>query len=54
MSKKECHLLVGHLDSFQKFNPNIDDDVKNIKLCPEKREEILKNSLADYYSISSK
>jgi hypothetical protein len=53
MSKKECHLLIGHLDSFKKFNPNIDSDIKNIKLHPEKREEILKKSLADY-SESSK
>lgn len=54
MDTKECHLLVGHLDSFKKFNPNIDDDIKNIKLFPEKIKDILKKSLASYYSITSK
>jgi hypothetical protein len=54
MDKKECHLLIGHLNSFRKYNPNIDEDIIKIKNHPEQTEIIIKQSLKDYSSIFSK
>lgn len=51
MSRKECHLIVGHLNSFKKYNPNIDEDIKKLIQHPEQKDVILKQSLEDYLKI---
>jgi len=29
--EKECHLLIGHLDDFKAYNPNVERDVELVK-----------------------
>lgn len=51
MSKNECHLDVGHLFSFKKYNPNVEADAEKILHHKDQKDVILKKSLEDYSNI---
>lgn len=40
MTKKMCHLLIGHGDDFAMYNPNARLDAHLVLAEPERREEI--------------
>lgn len=45
MGKLECHLKIGHLDDFKKFNGNVKEDCAKILADQSKRDEIIKISI---------
>lgn len=46
MSKNECHILIGHGDSFEYFNPNVAADAAEIADHPERRPMIVARAKA--------
>ena len=41
MDRSECHLLICHGDNFKAFNPNVVNDLEELRRLPESREEIV-------------
>jgi hypothetical protein len=41
MSKEECHLRVGHADSFKCYNPNVRIDAEKMKTLNEEGRSLL-------------
>jgi hypothetical protein len=44
MSKKECHLLIGHGNDFKAYNPNIEKDTEILEKDISKFSEIEKTA----------
>jgi len=44
MSKKECHLYIGHGGSFKQYNPNVRSDAAQALAHPEKFDQIVKTA----------
>jgi len=40
MGPNECHVHVGHGDSFHYYNPNVDPDSLEFKIHPERKQAI--------------
>ncbi len=49
MGEKECHLHIGHLGAFSRWNPNVKEDALAILKSPNKRDEIIKRATRTYY-----
>lgn len=47
MSRKECHLHIGHGGSFRQYNPNVREDATKALANPNKFEEIVKEAIAN-------
>jgi 5-methylcytosine-specific restriction enzyme A len=46
MSRKECHLELGHLGNWKGFNPDVRTDAKKALEHPDRFEEIVKTAKA--------
>lgn len=40
MSRKECHLLIGHGDNFKAYNPKIKEDAVYLRQHPQEFESV--------------
>lgn len=47
MGERDCHLVIGHGNSFKAYNPNIDHDVKILSKDISKFSEIAKLAKAN-------
>lgn len=46
MSRKECHLQIGHIGDFKKYNSNVVDDCAKIRKHPDQEKEIIADAKA--------
>lgn len=44
MSKQECHILIGHGDSFKFYNPNVVRDAAEARQHPDRRAAIVERA----------
>lgn len=42
MDTEECHLSIGHGDSFQFYNPHVVEDVKKFRLATKEERNLIK------------
>lgn len=47
MDEKECHLEVGHGDSWKCYNPKVEDDAKKLLACDSQHRDFLIESIKD-------
>lgn len=44
MSRKECHLLIGHGGAFSRYNPNVEEDAVEALKHPNRFESIIERA----------
>jgi len=49
MSRKECHLHIGHLGNFKHYNPNVRHDAAVVLKNPERFQQIIKLAMEKNY-----
>jgi len=46
---KECHLQIGHLGAFSRYNPDVRKDAAHILQNSKERADIIKKSMMAFY-----